>query len=124
MQDVTQKKQTNNWWQCPKYQGWGCFLVTVIVGLISIVVFIGFGGPWYHDCDHNDCSQQISYGLYCDDYCWNGHSGPGSGLVIIVFCAVLVALALPYCWPQCEKTPRTIYSVVYTDERKIELTFD
>jgi len=79
------------------YRGWGCFLTTVVLGLICMILIIGIGGPAYNDCDNQDCSTQKSYGLYCEDYCWSGHSGPGSGLVLVVLFALIAALLVPYC---------------------------
>lgn len=97
--------QTN----CPKYEGWGCFITTVVIGLIVMLVVIGVGGPWYHDCEHNDCSSQQQYGLYCDDYCWSGHTGPGGTLAVLVLAALLFVLALPLCWNDSGRTERKYY---------------
>lgn len=107
-----------NWLRdaCPRYEGWGCFLSTVILGLIGICLLIGFGGPWYHDCGHNDCTKQQSYGLYCDDYCWHDHSGPGNGVVVLCVCGIFIALAVPYCWGSSGRLPRRIYQEGYTYE--------
>lgn len=94
------QRQRPSWFatRFPTYNGWGCFLTTVIIGLISIGLLIGIGGPLYHDCDHQDCTTQQNYGMYCDDYCWYGNAGPGSGLTLIIFCGILLALAIPFCW--------------------------
>ena len=64
-----------------------CFLMFAIV----MVFVISFAGPWYSDCGNRDCSRQRYYGLYCEDYCWYGHYGPGTGtggagiLLVLVF---------------------------------------
>lgn len=113
---VTKKKETNtddtksekNEY-CDLYHGWECFLATVVIGLIVICLLIGFGGPWYHDCDHDDCSTQKDYGIYCDDYCWHGHAGPGSSLLLFTFGGILIALAIPYCYPYSGRRRRDTY---------------
>ena len=74
----TNKKQTNY-----------CFWVLILA--IVMVFVISFVGPWYNDCGSNDCSKQRYYGLYCEDYCWYRHYGPGSGtgsagiLLVLIF---------------------------------------
>lgn len=85
-------------WNCPAYEGWGCFISTVVIGLAGILLIVGLGGPLYQNCDHNDCSTQRNYGLYCEDYCWSSQMGPGSGLVLILTFALFVVLLLPICW--------------------------
>lgn len=94
---------------CPKYKGWGCFITTVVIGLIVMLVLIGVGGPWYHDCDHHDCSTQQHYGIYCDDYCWTGQTGPGSTLAVFILAALFFVLTLPLCWNYTGRTARKYY---------------
>lgn len=109
--------ETNDFWgrsnclhnRFAVYRGWGCFLSTVIIGLICVGLVIGFAGPAYHDCQHNDCSTQQSYGMYCEDYCWHDHSGPGSGLVVLIFCGILFALALPFCFGNERERRRVVH---------------
>lgn len=103
-------------YHCPKYQGWECFLTTVVIGLIVMLVTIGIGGPWYHDCEHNDCSTQQEYGIYCDDYCWTGHAGPGGSLVVLLLFALFIALALPLCWNSTGRVARREYDDLYRYE--------
>lgn len=100
----------------PAYEGWGCFLTTVFIGLLAILLIIGIGGPWYHDCEKNDCSAQVNYGLYCEDYCWSGQTGPGSGLVLIIAFCVFFALLLPICWQNYRRgrTPRRLFGDDYS----------
>ena len=81
-----------------------------------MLVLIGVGGPWYHDCDHNDCSAQQSYGLYCDDYCWSGQTGPGSGLAVLILEGLFIALTLPLCWNHTTRTPRKHYDEDYQSQ--------
>lgn len=95
--------------KCPRYEGWGCFLTTIVFGLIGIVLVVGVGGPLYHDCEHNDCSTQRDYGMYCDTYCWSDQIGPGNGIVVICALALLFALALPFCWNRSGRIPRSHY---------------
>lgn len=82
----------------PMYEGWGCFLTTVFIGLLAILFIIGIAGPVYHDCEHNDCSAQQDYGLYCEDHCWSGRTGPGSGLMLVLAFCAFFALLVPFCW--------------------------
>lgn len=78
-----------------------------------MLVLIGVGGPWYHDCDHNDCSTQQLYGIYCEEYCWTGQNGPGSNLAILLLFALFVVLALPFCWNDTGRTERKYYDNNY-----------
>lgn len=82
---------------CPIYQGWGCFITTAVFGLIGMLLIIGLAGPIYNDCENKDCATQKDYGLYCDDYCWSGQLGPGSGLVLLISFFLIVALLVPLC---------------------------
>lgn len=82
---------------CPRYEGWGCLLPSIILGFIGFVLLIGFMGPWYNDCDHNDCSSQRTSGIYCEDYCVYGNYGPGSLLVAFCLAGILLVIAFPYC---------------------------
>lgn len=82
---------------CPHYKGYGCTLLSISVFLIVFVLFLGFAGPWYNDCEHNDCSVQKTNGLYCDDYCISGSSGPGSLLVAFCLGGILISVSFPYC---------------------------
>jgi hypothetical protein len=82
---------------CPQYKGYGCTLLSISVFLIVFVLFLGFAGPWYSDCEHNDCSVQKTNGLFCDDYCISGNSGPGSLLVVFCLGGILISAAFPYC---------------------------
>ena len=109
-QDKNEKNEKNEKEEyCALYHGWECFLATVVIGLIVICLLIGFGGPWYHDCGHDDCSTLINYGLYCEDYCWHGHAGPGSTLLLFTFGGILLALAIPYCYPYTGRHRRIRY---------------
>ena len=104
--------------RCPAYNGWGCFLTTVVLGLIFILLAVGLGGPIYNDCENvdSDCSMQRSYGLYCEDYCWFGNSGPGSSLVILLFFALITALLVPYCMHGDGRTTRIFDKPYYYSE--------
>lgn len=82
---------------CPRYRGYGGTILSVSAFLIVFVLFLGFAGPWYNDCDHNDCSVQKTNGLYCDDYCISGSSGPGSLLVAFCLGGILISVSFPYC---------------------------
>ena len=102
--------------KCKKYEGWGCFLSLLVMGIVGVGLLIGFGGPWYHDCDVKDCSYPIYYGIYCDDYCWYGNYGPGNGLLFVIFALLVLVFAFPWCWPHTGRVPRKIYRDGHTYE--------
>lgn len=96
-----QTKQKKTYCQ-RKYNGWGCFIVTAMITLIAILLVVGVGGPYYHDCENNDCGRYYYYGLYCYDYCWYGNYGPtyGPGNTLAVFAILGLSFVcfIPLCW--------------------------
>ena len=91
---------------CPRYEGWGCLLLSIVLGFVGFIFLVGFIGPWYNDCDHNDCSSQRTSGLYCQDYCVYGNYGPGSLLVLFCLVGVVLVIAFPYCCVDERRRPR------------------
>ena len=74
------------------------FWLWVPFGVILLLTFVG---PWYHDCGHLDCSPQRNYGLYCDNYCFHDHYGPGAstgGALIFIILIFMFLWVNPFCF--------------------------
>ena len=110
--DKVRDFSTNHFYDEENDDSWVCFIFVGIVAVVLVVGLIGCAGPWYHDCDNNDCTTQRNWGMYCDENCIAGNYGPGSGLVLLMFIAVSAILAIPcFCtnrWGGRRKRRQTI----------------